>query len=136
MGGNREYKSDVFSMLMEDKKNALQVYNALNGTKYENPNEVEIVTLDRGISLTVRNDASFVLDSNLSIYEHQSTVCPNMPIRSLIYFSCTIEKRIKNRNIYGKSLVKIPTPRFVIFYNGVEEQPEQYKLKLSDAYEL
>ena len=135
MGGNREYKSDVFSMLMEDKKNALQVYNALNGTKYENPNEVEIVTLDRGISLTVRNDASFVLDSNLSIYEHQSTVCPNMPIRSLIYFSCTIEKRIKNRNIYGKSLVKIPTPRFVIFYNGVEEQPEQYKLKLSDAYE-
>ena len=94
MGGNREYKSDVFSMLMEDKKNALQVYNALNGTKYENPNEVEIVTLDRGISLTVRNDASFVLDSNLSIYEHQSTVCPNMPIRSLIYFSCTIEKRI------------------------------------------
>ena len=119
MGGNREYKSDVFSMLLEDKKNALQVYNALNGTKYENPNEVEIVTLDRGISLTVRNDASFVLDSNLSIYEHQSTVCPNMPIRSLIYFSCTIEKRIKNRNIYGKSLVKIPTPRFVIFYNGV-----------------
>jgi hypothetical protein len=30
MAGNREYKSDVFSMLMEDKQNALQVYNALN----------------------------------------------------------------------------------------------------------
>ena len=90
--------------------------------------------MDRGVSLSVRNDASFVLDSNLSIWEHQSTVCPNMPVRSLIYFTNTIEKRIKKRNIYGKGLIKIPTSRFAVFYNGVEEQPEQYDLKLSDAF--
>ena len=59
MPGNREYKSDVFSMLMEDK----------------------------GVSLSVRNDAAFILDANLSVYEHQSSVCPNMPVRSLIYFT-------------------------------------------------
>ena len=29
MNGNREYKSDVFSMLMEDKKRALQLYNVM-----------------------------------------------------------------------------------------------------------
>ena len=89
MSGNREYKSDVFSMLMEYPQNALSLYNAVNHSCYTDPNLVEINTLRKGISLTVRNDASFVLDMNLSIYEHQSTVCPNMPIRSLIYFGHT-----------------------------------------------
>ena len=79
--GNREYKSDVFSMLMEENEYALSVYNALNGTNYTNPDDVEICTLERGVSLTVRNDAAFVVDASLSIYEHQSTVCPNMPIK-------------------------------------------------------
>lgn len=46
MNGNREYKSDVFSMLMEDKKRALQLYNVMNGSSYDNPDDVEIKTLD------------------------------------------------------------------------------------------
>ncbi|MGN0153622.1 MAG: hypothetical protein ACI4A3_04175, partial [Lachnospiraceae bacterium] len=135
MTGNREYKSDVFSMLMEDPKNALNLYNAMNDSNYTDPNLVEICVLDRGISLTVHNDASFVLDMNLSIYEHQSTVCPNMPVRSLIYFTSILERMLKNRNIFGRRLIKIPTPRFAVFYNGEEEQPEQYELKLSEAFE-
>lgn len=134
MAGNREYKSDVFCMLMEDRRNALELYNAVNHSDYTDPGQVEICTLDRGISLTVRNDASFVLDMNLSIYEHQSSVCPNMPVRSLVYFSSILERMIRDRNIYGRRLVKIPTPRFAVFYNGEEEQPEQYDLKLSDAF--
>ena len=44
-------------------------------------------------------------------------------------------KFLKNRNIYGRSLVKIPVPKFVVFYNGDEEQPEAYDMKLSDAFE-
>jgi predicted transposase/invertase (TIGR01784 family) len=31
--------------------------------------------------------------------------------------------------------VKLPTPRFIVFYNGAEKQPERQVLKLSDAYE-
>lgn len=134
MKGNREYKSDVFSLLLENQKNALDLYNAINHSDYKDPEMVEICTLDRGISLSVRNDAAFVLDMNLSIYEHQSTICPNMPVRSLIYFSNILEQMIKGQNIYGYKLVKIPTPRFAVFYNGGKEQPEQYDLKLSDAY--
>ena len=134
MSGNREYKSDVFSMLLENPNNALQLYNALNQSNYTDPEMIEIRTLDKGVSLSVRNDSAFVLDSNLSIYEHQSTICPNMPVRCLIYFSNIIEKIVKGHNIYGKTLVKIPTPRFAIFYNGAEEQPEQYDLRLSDAF--
>ena len=137
MTGNREYKSDVFSMLLEDKENALLLYNALNDSDYTNPDDVEICTLEKGISLTVRNDASFVIDSSLNIYEHQSTVCPNMPLRSLIYVANHLEKRIKQQrlNLFGHTLVKIPTPKFIVFYNGKENQPEKYEYKLSDCFE-
>ncbi|MDE6924431.1 MAG: hypothetical protein K2P59_04090, partial [Acetatifactor sp.] len=124
-----------FSMLMEDRNNALQLYNAVNRSEYADPEMVELHNLDKGISLTVRNDAAFVLDMSLSIYEHQSTVCPNMPVRSLIYFSAMLRQLVQNRSIYGRTLVKIPTPRFAVFYNGEEDQPEQYDLKLSDAFE-
>lgn len=105
MSGNREYKSDVFSMLMQDKERALQLYNAMNGSSYDNPEDVEIVIHDGGISLSVRNDASFIVDARLSIYEHQSTVCPNMPVRSLIYFQCDIVRyaqRQEKRNKKGQ----------------------------------
>ena len=98
MSGNREYKSDVFSMLMQDKERALQLYNVMNDSNYQNPEAVEMTTLDGGISLSVRNDASFVVDARLSIYEHQSTVCPNMPIRSLIYFSVILSDMLSDKN--------------------------------------
>lgn len=135
---NKEYKSDVFSMLLQDKNRALEVYNAINGTDYDDPEMVEMTTLDdKSFSLTVRNDASFILDANLSLYEHQSTYCPNMPLRDLLYFASIIQKRIKaqKRDIYGGKILKIPVPHFVVFYNGKEEAPEQYDLRLSDAFE-
>ena len=76
-------------------------------------------------------------DANLSLYEHQSTYCPNMPLRDLLYFASIIQKRIKaqKRDIYGGKILKIPVPHFVVFYNGKEEVPEQYDLRLSDAFE-
>lgn len=40
----------------------------------------------------------------------------------------------KEANLYGSKVVQIPAPRFVIFYNGEEKQPEQKILKLSDMY--
>ena len=136
--GNNEYKSDVFSMLLQDKRRALEVYNAINGTAYDDPEQVELTTLEnRSFSLTVRNDASFILDADLSLYEHQSTYCPNMPLRDLIYFASIIQKRIhtQKRDLYGKTLLKIPVPHFVVFYNGKENAPEHYTLRLSDAFE-
>lgn len=135
---NKEYKSDVFSMLLQDKKRAMELYNAINGTDYDDPELVEMTTLDdKSFSLTVRNDASFILDANLSLYEHQSTYCPNMPLRDLLYFASIIQKRIKTqkRDIYGGKVLKIPVPHFVVFYNGKEDAPDQYDLRLSDAFE-
>jgi hypothetical protein len=134
MGGNREYKSDVFSMLLEEPKNALEIYNALNGTNYRDPSVVQIVLLNKGISLSVRNDAEFVIDFELNIYEHQSTYNPNMPLRGLVYFVEKLDEFIKGKDIYGHRLIKIPTPHFVVFYNGTEKRPEKEVLRLSDAF--
>ena len=135
MTGNREYKSDVFSMLMEDPVNALELYNAMNGSAYTDPDMVSMCRLDGGISLSIRNDAAFVLDMMLSIYEHQSTVCPNMPLRNFFYLANIWKKAVKNRELLSREHIKLPTPKFAVFYNGEEEQPEQYELKLSDAFE-
>ena len=57
-----------------------------------------------------------------------------MPLRALIYVTNILEQWVKKQNLYGRKLLKIPTPRFAVFYNGSEEQPERYQLKLSDAY--
>ena len=136
MAVNREYKSDVFSMLLEDKANALEVYNALNDSHYDRPEDVEIIMLEKGVSLSIRNDATFIIDMYMNFYEHQSTYNPNMPLRDLIYYANTMEKRLKQekRDLFSRQLIKIPTPRFAVFYNGTEKRPEREIMRLSDAF--
>ena len=135
MNENREFKSDVFSMLMEDKANALEVYNVLNGSSYEDPEKIEFVNLKRGISLSIRNDAAFIVDTDVSIYEHQSSYNPNMPLRSLVYFVDIINEHvIKDRDMLSRHKIRIPVPHFAVFYNGKDNRPEKEILRLSDSY--
>lgn len=134
--GNREYKSDVFSMLMQDKKNALEVFNVLNHSDYDNPDELKIITTSHGIFLSIRNDASLLIDNHVSYYEHQSTYCPNMPLRCLIYYMNDIGEYIDfdENNLYGYNQISLPTPHFVVLYNGHTKRPEKEILKLSDSF--
>ena len=121
-------------MLFEDKANCLEVYNALNMSNYKDENMIEIVTLENGIVLSVRNDAAFVIGNYLNIYEHQSTYNPNMPVRCLLYYVETIKPQIKKSDIYSRTLVGVPNPKFVVFYNGKEKRPEVEEMHLSSAY--
>lgn len=132
----REYKSNVFAMLLEVPNYALEVYNALNGSSYEDVSLLEIKKLNSGIILSMRNDASFLLDSYMNLYEHQSTSNPNMPLRFLLYFSSILQDMVaqKEYDLYGKKQIPIPTPKFVVFYNGVEARPEKETMRLSDAF--
>ena len=132
--GNREYKSDVFSMLMDTPEYALEVYNALNNTHYNNPEDVQVKKLESSFSLSIRNDASFIIDATINLYEHQSSYCPNMPLRNLLYFSDLIRDYVKDMDLFGKALVKIPTPHFVVFYNGIESRPDMEIMYLSSAF--
>ena len=132
---NREYKDRVFRMLLKEPKVALEVYNAMNGTSYDNPDELIITTLENAVYLGMKNDVSFILGTQLVLYEHQSTPNPNMPLRNLAYVACVYMAYVFGDNLYGRKLIKIPEPRFVVFYNGTDKMPEQSVLRLSDAYE-
>ena len=133
---NRKYKDRLFRFLFKEKKDLLDLYNAVNGSNYDNPEALEIVTMEDVIFLKMKNDLSFMVANRLNLYEHQSTYSPNMPLRGLIYLARQYEGFIakEQENLYGSKLVKIPTPAFVIFYNGTKEQPDQMKLYLSDAF--
>ena len=131
---HRKYKDRLFRMIFQDKKNLLSLYNALNGTCYDNAEELEVVTLENAIYINMKNDLAFILDFYLNMYEHQSSFNPNMPLRFLQYIAREYEKLMKGKSLYYTNLVKIPTPRFVVFYNGKDEQPAEQTLLLSDAF--
>lgn len=131
---NRTYKARIFAMIFSDKKELLALYNAVNDTDYDDPELLEINTLENAIYMSMRNDVSFILDSRLSLYEHQSTYSPNLPLRYLFYVSDLYAGMIHKKSLYRKTAVRIPAPRFLIFYNGKDEYPEKQVLKLSDLY--
>ncbi len=121
-------------MLFSDKKELLTLYNAVNETSYDNADELEITTLENAIYMTVKNDLSCVIDMRLNIFEHQSSINPNMPLRDLDYVSRSFRRFYDRYDIYSERLIKLPNPKFVVFYNGVREQPARRQFKLSDAY--
>ena len=131
----RNYKDSIFRMLFKDKENLLSLYNALNQTDYTDVDGLEITTLENAIYMNYKNDVSFVFDFELMLYEHQSTVNPNMPLRDLFYVADILKKRIHDRDLYDSNLISVPLPRFVVFYNGIDSQPERQTLRLSNAYE-
>ncbi len=133
---NRRYKDLLFRYVFKDKKSLLLLYNVLNNSNYTDENELEITTIENAIYMAYKNDVSFLLSNTLVIYEHQASFNPNMPVRGLIYYADRYESFIRKKqlNIYGSKLVKLPTPQYIIFYNGAEEKPDCMKLRLSDAF--
>lgn len=132
---NRKYKDTVFRMLFSDKENLLSLYNAINRSVYENPEDLEIVTLENAIYMGMKNDLAFIIDTNLFLYEHQSTYNPNMPLRDLLYISAEYQKIVDHKSLYSSVLQKIPAPYFIVFYNGTEKEEDRWENSLSEAYE-
>jgi len=132
----REHKSTVFCKVFSEKKDLLDLYNALNGTKHQSVEDLEITTLENVIYITMKNDVSFIIDCNLNLYEQQSTYNPNMPLRGFLYFAQEYNKyvTIHDLNLFSTSLKEIPTPQYVVFYNGKKNEPDKKMLRLSDAF--
>ena len=132
----RNYRDTLFRMLYRNKVRLLSLFNAVNGTHYDNPDDLTITTLEGVLYLGMKNDVSCIIDMMMQLYEHQSTVNPNMPLRNLFYVSDLLQKYIyeEGRDIYSRKQIKIPTPKFVVFYNGDEEQPERKEIRLSKAF--
>lgn len=83
----------------------------------------------------MKNDLSFLLKDEMNLYEHQSTFSPNFPLRGLFYFADLYRRIVGNhKDLYSRRLIKLPTPQFIVFYNGVQKEPERRILTLSDAF--
>ena len=133
---NRNYKDTVFRMLFREKCRLLGLYNAVSGRSYEDPEKLDIVMLESAVYLGMKNDVAFIIDTKLYLFEHQSAVNKNMPLRFLQYVSAEYEKLIVSKDLHRRTLVKIPNPHFIVFYNGMEKCAERQELRLSTAYEV
>ena len=136
---NRRYKDSVFVDLFGEDKNVksnfLALYNALHGTTLDVRTELKRLRLEQVMYMTFYNDVARLVDDRIIVLvEHQSTVNANMPLRCLQYVARLYEQIQEPKAKYYRTLQKIPTPEFYVFYNGLEQYPERTTLKLSDAF--
>ena len=142
---NREYKSRLFGFIFgreENKEWTLALYNAVNGTSHKNPDDITINTIEDVVYLGMKNDLSLLVSENVTMYrslrvfEQQSTINPNMPIREYMYSGKLYDKFIYSAKLhrYGRKLMPLPIPKLVVFYNGEDPQEDEVMLRLSDAF--
>lgn len=139
MTASREYKNNLFIYLFTKKKEyALSLYNAVNGSHYTNEEDIKFKLLENVLFIEMKNDVSFIFDNTLSLYEHQSTFSHNMPLRGLFYLADLYRRLVPSDRLYRKKLIRIPTPKYIVFYNGSVEDMcvDRLELKLSDAFEV
>ena len=133
---NRKYKDSLFRKIFSDRKDLLDLYNALNGTQYTDEEELTVTTLEDVIYISIKNDVSFLLGGTMNLYEHQSSYNPNMPIRGLMYLARLYQNYIDDCeiNVFSPVLKHLPSPKFIVFYNGSKDEPDQKLLRLTDAF--
>ena len=136
---HKEHKDRLFSFIFgshENRKWTLSIYNAVNGSDHKNADEIQINTIREVLYLGMHNDVSFQILDALNLYEQQSTFNPNMPLRQMQYAGNVYERYVTEHklNKFGKTLLRLPVPKLITFYNGTDEEPDEMILKLSDSF--
>ena len=132
----RNYKDGLFLSIFRDNQALLSLYNAIRGSNYTNPDDLTVNTLENVLYMGMKNDVSFIINSQLNLFEAQSTWNPNMPLRGLFYFSNVYKGYIAEHdlNIYGSKRIDLPSPNYIVFYNGATKEPDSKVLRLSDSF--
>ncbi|GHS91941.1 hypothetical protein FACS1894139_13650 [Planctomycetales bacterium] len=135
MNANEQYKDTVFAAYFgTDAARCCEIYNALCNA-HATPDAIKINTLDKNFFAKLRNDVSFLVGSELVVLlEHQSTLNENMPLRFLRYIVEQYELLINRKKLYQERLIKLPRPKFFVFYNGKKDCPDKEVLRLSEAF--
>lgn len=133
---NKKYKDRVFRIIFRDKKELLELYNAVNDSNYTNPEELEITTIEDVVYMGMKNDLSFIVGDVMNLYEHQSSFSPNLTLRGVFYFASLYREHIEpiKKKLYMDTPLLIPFPQYLVFYNGTKDEPERQELKLSDLF--
>jgi len=135
LNANRNHKDSVFSVLFGTPDVLRELYSAIVGIDIPPDAIVDINTLSDAIYMKRINDLSFTINDRIVVLiEHQSTINENVPVRLLMYIGRVYEKITEEKKLYQKKLVKIPTPEFIVLYNGKDEYPDHQELRLSHAF--
>ncbi len=135
---NKKHKDSLFRLIFNDKKELLELYNAINKSSYTNYEDLIITTLEDAVYMHNKNDLSFLLYSEINLYEHQSTYNPNMPLRGLLYLAEIYSAYVNSTgyDIYSEQRIELPLPQYIIFYNGTRNEEAVRTLRLSDSFIL
>jgi len=134
-GANKKHKSSVFSALFSNPEALRELYSAIEGIELSPDSIISINTLSDVLFMKQINDVSFTIDDRIVVLiEHQSTINNNVPLRLLMYIARVFEKIIEREKLYQKKIEKIPTPEFIVLYNGKEPYPDREELRLSDSF--
>ncbi|MDR1089324.1 MAG: hypothetical protein LBL23_08665 [Coriobacteriales bacterium] len=133
--GQRQYKSNLFADYLSEKERLIEVYNALSGENYPFDTKISYETLDNVLFGGPYNDIAFTIAGRYVILaEHQSTVSSNLPLRLMLYLARIYEAMVPSEELYRRRLYRVPTPEFIVVYNGREPCPDKQVLRLSDAF--
>ncbi|MCI7260114.1 MAG: transposase [Selenomonadales bacterium] len=128
------YRDSLFRKYFEHPDKLAALHELLTGIPTAEQN-VEIKTLKSVLFNRLKNDISFkVGDRFIVLFEHQSTINPNMPERMLLYSAMLYRKMLSKESIYSKKLIQLPAPEFYVLYNGKEPWTDNSKLYLSSAF--
>lgn len=132
---NRKHKDRLFRFIFHKEENLLSLYNAVCDRNYTDSKELVIYTMENFVYMGMKNDLSFLIDWNMNVFEHQSSKNPNMPLRGFMYMAAMFEKfiAIHKLDIYASKQIKLPIPRYYVFYNGEEKMEDEVILLLTDS---
>ena len=134
---NVKHKDRLFRFIFKDKESLLTLYNAVNESDYTDVDALEIYTMENFVYMGMKNDLSFLIDWNMNVFEHQSTYNPNMPLRGFLYMAAAFKRYIELQrlDLYGSKQLRLPVPRYYVFYNGLKEMADEETLYLTDSME-
>ena len=131
----RLYKDSLFRDIFSNEERLSEIYEALLGRKAD-PQDITLATMDETLFDGIKNDVGFIVrDEYVILIEHQSTINENMPLRLFMYLAEIYRRHVDEDSVYRKKRIRLPAPRFYVFYNGMEEVPDTWRLRLSDAFD-
>ena len=111
-----------------------EIYEALLEGKVTSA-DIRLATIDETLFYGIKNDVSFIVkNQHVFLTEHQSTINKNMPLRLFMYLAEIYRRYVDEDAIYKRELIQLPAPKFYVFYNGIEEMPDTWMRRLSDAF--
>ena len=131
----RTYKDSLFCDIFRRKDYLQDVYRGLFGRDVS-LQEIRLMTLQGTFFNDEKNDVSFLAGTRqIVLMEHQSTLNENMPLRMFWYMAKLYRKQVPKDAPYRTRRLQLPAPCFYVFYNGLDPAPDEWEMRLSEAFE-